>query len=148
MTRVLRGATALVWLLSCGHSRGLQVRALHPGESVALERSGREAELLVRSASGIGRLTLAPRGDWPEVLWVKLTYRDGRGFSRLEEFALQDDGWRCTTCLGCPDSVECAGRRVFVPVRADSQALTVRVPLASLGASDRLTLSWVDVFRP
>jgi hypothetical protein len=138
------------------------VERQHPDDAFAFEPLGDRLVVRVRSASGIGRVTLAAeRGRWPAAVSILL-----EGFGELEDFELASGGLRVQggrresgrlPRFALPtDDTTAAARAAATPVgtldvRIEKTAagVLVTLPRDLLGeaGAERATIRWVDWLR-
>jgi hypothetical protein len=138
------------------------VERQHPDDAFAFEPLGDRLVVRVRSASGIGRVTLAAEpGRWPAAVSILL-----EGFGELEDFELASGGLRVQGSrresgrlprFALPtDDTAAAARAAATPVgtldvRIEKTAagVLVTLPRDLLGeaGAERATIRWVDWLR-
>jgi hypothetical protein len=138
------------------------VERQHPDDAIAFETPGERLVVRVRSASGIGRVTLAAeRGRWPAAVSILF-----EGFGELEDFELASGGLRLQggrresgrlpRYAAPTDDTVAAARAAATPLgtldvrieKTDAGVLvTLPRDLLGDGGAERAMIRWVDWLR-
>jgi hypothetical protein len=111
--------------------------------------------LLVTSKSGIGGVSVAPRGGkWPKNVVLRLRYEEGRGFGSLEGF------WVTSPQMSIEGSLKDSGsmraspgddQKKAIPIKVTAEVkdgfLEICLPADTLTGAEKARVRWIDAFR-
>lgn len=111
---------------------------------------------VVYSTTGIGQVTIIPRGDWPVHVTLRFCYSQGRGMERLENLSVSTQSVRIQgdyrnsremPLTFVSDSQQEVGGTLNVELHLVKDALELTLPANFAKHAEYLRVTWVDVYR-
>lgn len=147
---------------ACADPPGLEVVLKRPGDSATVTDEDGRTVLTVTSETGIGQMTLSPKGRWPGNLTLRLRYRNEKPFKTLEGFDMTTSRMQIRTNSAQSgktpfflsdergafprDDLEPSGW-LKLEIKPNGDALDLRFPSNLLNDEKNVRLQWIDFYR-